>query len=72
MVLDNVGADPYCCDMLMNKEFAKVFSELMRRVQMLEEEVRMYNTQINQVNVHETELGCPPLCPCECGVGWAQ
>lgn len=60
MVLNEVGGNPYCTDLLHNREYAKVFSELMRRISMLEEEVRLYNTQIIEVNVHETELGQVP------------
>lgn len=71
MVLNNVNADPFCCDLLQNREYTKVFADLMRRISMLEEEVRMYNTQVVEVKVHETELGSPPLCEecfesCEC------
>jgi len=62
MVLNEIGCNPYCYDMLDNCEFSKVFAELMRRVSMLEEEVRLYNTQIVEVKVHETELGSPPAC----------
>ncbi len=65
-VMNEVGNDPYCCQMAENKEFTKVFAELMRRVTMIEEEVRMYNTQIVETQVHQTELGNPPLCPGDC------
>ena len=57
MVMEEVGNSPCCTNMLENKDFTKVFAELMRRVVMLEEEVRMYNTQIVETQVHETELG---------------
>jgi phospholipid/cholesterol/gamma-HCH transport system substrate-binding protein len=66
MVLDNVGSDPYCSDLANDREFSKVFAELMRRVKMLEEEVRMYNTQLIEPIIHQTELGSPPLCPSGC------
>ena len=59
MVLNDVGTDPYCTDLLHNPEYAKVFSELMRRISMMEEEVRLYNTQVMETTVHQTELGCP-------------
>lgn len=62
MVLNEIGCNPYCCDLLDDREFNKVFAELMRRISMLEEEVRLYNTQIVEVKVHETELGSPPDC----------
>jgi phospholipid/cholesterol/gamma-HCH transport system substrate-binding protein len=69
MVWNEMGAaDPYCCNMMDNPEYSKVFAELMRRVSMLEEEIRLYNTQVVEVEVHQTELGNPPLCPegCSC------
>lgn len=62
MVLSNVNADPFCCDIMQDREYNKVFAELMRRVSMLEEEIRMYNTQVVEMRVHKTELGCPPMC----------
>ena len=49
-------------DLMMDREFTKVFAELMRRVTMLEEEVRMYNTQVVELQVHTTELGEAPCC----------
>lgn len=64
MVLNELEQDPYCANMGQDRDFMKVFAELMRRVTMLEEEVRMYNTQLVETQVHETELGNPPLCPC--------
>jgi phospholipid/cholesterol/gamma-HCH transport system substrate-binding protein len=66
MVLDNLGADPYCCEVTSNPEFTKVFAELMRRVKMLEEEVRLYNTQLVEPSIHKVELGAPPLCSPSC------
>ena len=53
---------------MQDREFTKVFAELMRRVGMLEEEVRMYNAQAVEMQVHQTELGDAPCCmqPC-CG-----
>lgn len=65
-VLNEIGCDPYCGSIMENCEFKKVFAELMRRVAMLEEEVRMYNTQLVETKVHETELGNPPLCETPC------
>jgi len=62
MVMNEVGSDPYCCNMMENPEFNKVFSELLRRVTMLEEEIQMYNTQIVETEVHQTELGPAPFC----------
>jgi len=63
MVLDAVENNPCCCDVMEDKEFTKVFAELMRRVKMLEEEVRMYNAQAMEMQVHQTELGEAPCCP---------
>jgi len=63
-VLDAVENNPCCCNVMQDREFTKVFAELMRRVKMLEEEVRMYNTQAMELTVHQTELGCPPPLPC--------
>lgn len=62
MVLNDLGCDPYCCDIMNDRDFSKVFSELMRRVVMLEEEIKMYNIQLNEPRIHETELGCPEMC----------
>lgn len=78
MVMNEVEGNPCCCDLMQDREFTKVFAELMRRVTMLEEEVRMYNTQVVDMQVHQTELGdgnpcCYPVmvlpcfmdeCPC--------
>ncbi len=48
---------PYCCnDLLEDPEYVKVFAELMRRVSALEEEVRLYNTQVVDVADTKTEL----------------
>lgn len=63
MVLDKAANDPYCNDRMQDREFTKVFSELMRRVGMLEEEVRLYNTQVVESQVYQTELE-PPQCCC--------
>jgi len=65
MVLNEVENDCSCKDLMLDKEFTKVFSELMRRVTMLEEEVRMYNTQVVEAQVHQTELGSPEWCPAQ-------
>lgn len=62
-VLNEVECNPCCCDVMQDREFTKVFAELMRRVKMLEEEVRMYNTQAMECQVHMTELGEVPCYP---------
>lgn len=67
MVLNEIENSPCICDVMQDKEFTKVFAELMRRVTMLEEEIRMYNTQVVEAQVHTTELGsvpCFPAKPC--------
>jgi phospholipid/cholesterol/gamma-HCH transport system substrate-binding protein len=55
MVLDKSGCPGPNC-MMDNPEFTKVFAELMRRVTSLEEELKMYNNQINQQEAYKTEL----------------
>lgn len=62
MVMNEIENDPCNCDIMNDREFTKVFAELMRRVTMLEEEVRMYNTQVVETQVHATELGNPAFC----------
>lgn len=48
---------PYCCtNLLVNPEYTKVFAELMRRISALEEEVRLYNEQVVDTAVKETEF----------------
>ncbi|MGA8164899.1 MAG: MlaD family protein [Waddliaceae bacterium] len=42
--------------LMENCEFQKVFSELMRRVNGLEEELKMYNIQLMECQVKQTEL----------------
>lgn len=39
-----------------NKDFTKVFAELVRRIGVLEEEIRMYNIQLVSEDVRTTEL----------------
>lgn len=40
-------APPYCCyNLLQDTQYTKVFSELLRNISTLEEEVRMYNEQV--------------------------
>lgn len=62
MVMNDMENDPCSCDVMQDREFTKVFAELMRRVTMLEEEVRLYNTQIVEAQVHTTELNPPNYC----------
>lgn len=56
MVLEKDNCNPCCCDLMLDKEFKKVFSELLRRIKTIEEELRMYNIQVVDNHVHETEL----------------
>jgi phospholipid/cholesterol/gamma-HCH transport system substrate-binding protein len=59
MIVEKSSNFPDNCYMIENKEFTKVFAELMRRVTALEEELRMYNIQLNECEVYKTEL-IPP------------
>lgn len=70
MVLSEVESNPCCHDVMQDAQFTKVFAELMRRVQMLEEEVRLYNTQAMECQVHETELGDVSCYPFGYVQGW--
>jgi phospholipid/cholesterol/gamma-HCH transport system substrate-binding protein len=65
MVMNEIENKSCCTDIMDDKEFTKVFAELMRRVTMLEEEVRMYNTQVVEQQIHKTELGTAPCFPCK-------
>jgi hypothetical protein len=49
---------PYCCEynLLDNPEYNKVFAELMRKISGLEEEIRLYNTQVVDIADTKTEL----------------
>lgn len=62
MVMNHDGCNPCNSDMLQNPEFTKVFAELLRRVSMMQEELKMYNIQAVEAQVHQTELS---NC-CEC------
>lgn len=69
MVLEQINNDPCCYDAMQDREYNKVFAELMRRISTLEEEVRLYNTQAVEAQVHETELNdmyYPPCQPSPC------
>ncbi len=56
MVLNEFGENPYCGCLLDNPEYTKVFSELMRRVSMLDEEIKMYNAEVAEAESHQTEI----------------
>lgn len=57
MVLDKVQ---FCCMpecvLAENREFTKVFAELLRRIDTLEESIKMYNEQVMETEVQKTEL----------------
>jgi phospholipid/cholesterol/gamma-HCH transport system substrate-binding protein len=63
MVMEGMGCQPLqCCgNLLQNIEFSKVYSELIRRVEAIEESVKMYNQQIVDTALYETEL-CEDCC----------
>lgn len=56
MIIEESGAP--CCNpcLINNYEFTKVFSELLRRTEEIEENLRLYNTQLNDCRVKQTEL----------------
>ncbi len=60
MVMERTESECPCYALYENKEFTKVFAELMRRIGAMEEEIRMYNTQIVDSDVKVTEFvdGC--------------
>jgi len=63
MVLDKKGYNSMCCpNVIRDLEFSKVFSELLRRMEDVEDNLKMYNTQLNDTRVKETELWD---CPCK-------
>lgn len=61
MILQELENQPaWCCyDLLQNCDFTKVYSELLRRVTGLEEEIKMYNEQVvDTANRNEELSGC--------------
>lgn len=56
MVLNASEQQCMCGELLEDKEFTKVFAELLRRVVTLEEELKMYNTQLVEPVIKKTEL----------------
>lgn len=56
MVLEKTEDACYPYNLIENREFAKVFSELLRRISGIEEELRMYNGQLMETEVQKTEL----------------
>lgn len=64
MVLSEVDPCSPCYELWDNPEYIKVYGELIRRVDMLDEYVNMFNTQIVHQDVMKTELRDPFECPC--------
>lgn len=65
MVLERTDSCwPYgtCYSLIEDENFTKVFAELIRRVENMEESLNMYNQQLVDIQVQETELS--PCC-CE-------
>lgn len=60
MLLNKNGCTTKCPNLVKDYEFSKVFSELLRRVESVEEQLNMYNIQLQSYNIKETELttGC--------------
>lgn len=56
MLLNKNGCPTQCPNLVKDYEFTKVFSELLRRVEEVEEQLKMYNIQLQTTNVAETEL----------------
>lgn len=68
MVLSEVDPNCPCNELWDNPNYVKVYGELIRRVDMLDEYVNMFNTQAANNDVMKTEL--VPLCDsCDCYYG---
>ena len=61
MLLDKTNDCLPCSNVLFDCEYSKVFGELLRRVNDIEESLRMYNEQRMEAKALETEL-CDPCC----------
>lgn len=64
MVLSETDPSCSCYELWNNPNYAKVYGELIRRVDMLDEYVNMFNTQVVNQDIMRTELtpienGCP-------------
>jgi len=66
MVLEKTEQYPSAYPLIEDKEFSKVFAELLRRISGLEEELRMYNTQLVDTEVKKTELEPPAMNGTNC------
>lgn len=58
MVLQETECSDCYQSYMDNCEFRKVFAELLRRVTMMEESLKLYNTQVVERDTYQTEL-CP-------------
>ncbi|HEY4832478.1 MAG TPA: MlaD family protein [Waddliaceae bacterium] len=56
IILDKTSEYPMCPFIMDNTEFHKVFAELLRRVETLQESLKMYNIQLMECEVKKTEL----------------
>jgi phospholipid/cholesterol/gamma-HCH transport system substrate-binding protein len=61
MLLENDSGFTSCEELIDNCEFVKVYAELLRRVESLQESVKMYNQQVTDCGTCRTELAAP--CP---------
>lgn len=64
MVLEETENLGPCCDLLCDTGYAKVFAELLRRVEVLDESIKMYNQQVMDRECKNFELSdrCPTNC----------
>ena len=51
-----------CRELWKNPEYVKVYAELLRRVAMVEEYLQMYNEQVVECAVQQTEFAIPHYC----------
>jgi phospholipid/cholesterol/gamma-HCH transport system substrate-binding protein len=56
MVMEQAEQQFPCGELWQNPEYAKVYSDLLRRVAMLDEYLQMYNQQVMEIPVQKTEL----------------
>lgn len=64
MIMEQTSCECPSFALFENKDFTKVFAELVRRIGVMEEEIRMYNTQLVESDVLTTELQ-PDCCYCD-------
>ncbi len=56
MVLDETESSCCCEVMIENREYDKVYAELLRRVESLQESLKMYNQQVMDLDIRNWEL----------------